>query len=123
MLSRRLVFASDEYYLLADRPFPPPATYEGFEMHEDGIGMARTLELELLGEKADATGRQEGFFVWADASTSTDAEPTPTPSPSPEPTCDPAERPNDQNCGCLIGPSGTICAGQVQNGMRSMPRR
>jgi putative radical SAM enzyme (TIGR03279 family) len=73
-LGRRLVFASDEYYLLADRPFPLPASYEGFDMHEDGIGMARTLELELLGEKADATGRQEGFFVWADASTSTDAE-------------------------------------------------
>ena len=73
VLGRRLVFASDEYYLLADRPFPPADDYEGFEMHEDGIGMARTLELELLDEKADATGRQEGFFVWADASTSTDA--------------------------------------------------
>lgn len=74
VLGRRLVFASDEYYLLADRPFPDPDTYEGFSMHEDGVGMARVLELELLGEKADATGRQEGFFVWADASTSTDAE-------------------------------------------------
>jgi putative radical SAM enzyme (TIGR03279 family) len=74
VLGRRLVFASDEYYLLADRPFPSPATYEGFDMHEDGVGMARTLELELLGEKTDATGRQEGFFVWADASTSSDAD-------------------------------------------------
>lgn len=32
------------------------------------------------------------------------ATPTPTPGASPEPTCDPAERPNNQNCGCLIGP-------------------
>jgi hypothetical protein len=36
--------------------------------------MARTFELELFGEKRDATGRQEGFFVWADASSSTDAD-------------------------------------------------
>jgi hypothetical protein len=36
-------------------------------MHEDGVGMARTFELELFGEKPDATGRQHGFFTWADA--------------------------------------------------------
>src|SRR3546814_10122471 len=63
---RRLVFAADEYYLLADRPFPASESYEGFPMHEDGVGMARTFELELFGEKADATGRQHGFFTWAD---------------------------------------------------------
>ncbi|MFZ6002651.1 MAG: DUF512 domain-containing protein [Actinomycetota bacterium] len=74
---RRLVFAADEYYLLAGRPFPASDTYEGFPMHEDGIGMARAFELELFGQKADAIGRQEGFFSWADASTSveTDYEP------------------------------------------------
>ncbi len=66
VLGRRLVFAGDEYYLLAQRPFPEADAYEGFPMHEDGIGMARTLELELFGEKADATGKQEGFFAWAD---------------------------------------------------------
>src|SRR4051794_18485351 len=49
VFGRRLVFAADEYYLLAQRPFPEPATYEGFPMHEDGIGMARTFELELSG--------------------------------------------------------------------------
>jgi NifB/MoaA-like Fe-S oxidoreductase len=73
-LGRRLAFAGDEYYLLAERPFPEPADYEDFAMHEDGVGMARTLELELLGAKPDATGRQQGFFAWADASSSTDAE-------------------------------------------------
>jgi putative radical SAM enzyme (TIGR03279 family) len=66
VLGRRLVFAADEYHLLAERPFPAAETYEGFPMHEDGIGMARTFELELFGEKADATGRQHGFFTWAD---------------------------------------------------------
>src|SRR5947208_1536277 len=29
-LGRRLVFAADEYYLLAGRPFPAPDAYEGF---------------------------------------------------------------------------------------------
>ena len=74
VLGRRLVFAADEYYLLAHRPFPAADTYEGFPMHEDGIGMARTLELELLGAKADATGVQRGFFDDADATTSIGTE-------------------------------------------------
>jgi putative radical SAM enzyme (TIGR03279 family) len=66
VLGHRLVFAGDEYYLLAERPFPEADTYEGFPMHEDGIGMARTLELELFGAKDGATGTQAGFFSWAD---------------------------------------------------------
>ena len=66
VLGRRLVFAADEYYLLADRPFPDAATYGGFPMHEDGIGMARAFELELLGECHDPLGVQPGFFSWVD---------------------------------------------------------
>jgi putative radical SAM enzyme (TIGR03279 family) len=66
VVGHRLVFAADEYYLLGARPFPEADAYEGFPMHEDGIGMARTLELELFGQKADATGKQDGFFSWAD---------------------------------------------------------
>jgi putative radical SAM enzyme (TIGR03279 family) len=56
LLGRRLVFAADEYYLLADRPFPASDTYEGFPMHEDGIGMARTFELEFTGQSLDGAG-------------------------------------------------------------------
>ena len=70
-LGRRVVFAADEYYLLADRPFPAAQTYEGFPMHEDGIGMARTLELELAGATDEVTGVQRGFFAAADGSGST----------------------------------------------------
>ncbi|MGQ0830388.1 MAG: DUF512 domain-containing protein [Microthrixaceae bacterium] len=66
VLGHRLVFAADEYYLLASRPFPSAESYEGFPMHEDGIGMARTLELELFGDKQDATRPRDGFFAWAD---------------------------------------------------------
>src|SRR3954468_7537397 len=47
-LDRRLVFAADEYYLLAGRPFPHADTYEGFPMTEDGIGLARLLEEQLV---------------------------------------------------------------------------
>lgn len=66
LLGRRLVFAADEYHLLARRPFPEAATYEGFAMHEDGIGMARTFEAELLGLAEGATGPRAGFFSWVD---------------------------------------------------------
>ena len=75
VLGRRLVFAADEYYLLAGRPFPSADTYEGFPMHEDGIGMARTFELELHGDVAASTGPAAGFFSWVDAGPTDDYEP------------------------------------------------
>jgi hypothetical protein len=65
-LGRRMVHAADEYYLLSGRPFPPADTYEGFPMHEDGIGMARTFELEFAGLAEAPTGTQAGFFAWVD---------------------------------------------------------
>ena len=65
-LGRRLAFAADEYYVLAGRPFPPAEAYEGFPMHEDGIGMARALEVELRAESDDPLGVQPGFFSWVD---------------------------------------------------------
>jgi putative radical SAM enzyme (TIGR03279 family) len=43
VLGRRMVFAADEYYLMADRPFPGADDYEGFPQHENGIGMAAAL--------------------------------------------------------------------------------
>lgn len=66
LLGHRLVFAADEYYILAERPFPSADDYEGFPMHEDGIGMARTFELELTGAVDSPTGTQSGFFAWVD---------------------------------------------------------
>jgi NifB/MoaA-like Fe-S oxidoreductase len=69
VLGHRLVFAADEYYLMTGRPFPAAETYAGFEMHEDGIGMARTFEMEFHGQAETATAPQSGFFAWADATT------------------------------------------------------
>ncbi|MCB0971330.1 MAG: DUF512 domain-containing protein [Acidimicrobiales bacterium] len=66
VLGRRLVHAADEYYLLADRPFPPAETYEGFAMHEDGVGMARTFERDFAEGTVAGTGPRAGFFAWAD---------------------------------------------------------
>ena len=66
MLGRRLVFAADEYYLLAGIDFPHPEAYEGFAMHEDGVGMAATLQMEFLGQTQDTTGTRAGFFAWVE---------------------------------------------------------
>ena len=91
VLGRRLVFAADEYYLLAGRSFPEAGTYEGFPMHEDGIGMARAFELELVLEREDPLGVQPGFFSWVDGAPAEGyrtgrLSPTPTPAvPGPVP--------------------------------------
>ena len=66
-LGKRMVYAADEYYLMAERPFPPAERYDGFPMHEDGIGMARTFEAEFLGHTHEATGVRRGFFAAVDA--------------------------------------------------------
>ena len=69
-LGRKLVYVSDEYYLLAERPFPALAAYDGCPQHENGIGMARTFEAEvraaLAGDDVAATGPRSGFFAWVD---------------------------------------------------------
>ena len=65
-LGRRVAHAADEYYLLAQRPFPPASAYEDFAMHEDGVGIARTFEAEFRGEVSQATGPASGFFAWVE---------------------------------------------------------
>jgi len=66
-LGKRMVYAADEYYLMAKRSFPHADRYDGFPMHEDGIGMARTFEAEFHGRTDDATGVRRGFFAAVDA--------------------------------------------------------
>ncbi|MEO7369437.1 MAG: DUF512 domain-containing protein, partial [Ilumatobacteraceae bacterium] len=66
-VGHRMVFAADEYYLIAGRAFPDEASYGDFSMHEDGIGMARTFEMEFTGRVQTPTGPQAGFFAAADA--------------------------------------------------------
>jgi putative radical SAM enzyme (TIGR03279 family) len=71
VLGRRMVFAADEYYLMAGWPFPEAEEYEGFPQHENGIGMARTFFAEVEAALDGHPSRVEvphrgGFFQWVD---------------------------------------------------------
>jgi putative radical SAM enzyme (TIGR03279 family) len=57
-LGQRLFFASDELYLVAGEPLPETAAYEGFDQHENGIGMIRAFHDEL---EATELGRRASF--------------------------------------------------------------
>ncbi len=81
LLGRRLVFASDEYYLMAGRPFPEAEAYEGYPQHENGIGMVRAFEAAFGGDAGAAHGVRPGFFAWVDG-----APPAGYRSPRAEPT-------------------------------------
>ncbi len=65
-IGRRMVFAADEYYLMAGRPFPAAHTYEGFPQHENGLGMARAFEAAFGGDEQAALGVRPGFFAAVD---------------------------------------------------------
>lgn len=70
-VGRRMVYAADEYYLMAERPFPPAATYEGFPQHENGLGMARAFEAAFGGDEHAALGVRPGFFAAVDGAPAT----------------------------------------------------
>lgn len=67
LLGRPLVHAADEYYLMAQRPFPSKETYGDTPMYEDGIGMAAMFASEFAGEVEEGIGTEAGFFAWVDA--------------------------------------------------------
>jgi NifB/MoaA-like Fe-S oxidoreductase len=56
--------------VLAQRPFPDPADYEGFPQHENGIGMVRAFESDVVaalrGDQVAGMGPRTGFFAWVD---------------------------------------------------------
>lgn len=43
----RLVYASDEFYLMAGIPIPPAEKYEGFPQIENGVGLIASMEEEF----------------------------------------------------------------------------
>jgi len=82
VLGRRLVFASDEYYLMAGEPIPEAEDYEGYPQHENGIGMVRAFAQSFAGDADSAQGVRPGFFAWVDGAPPAGyraprAEPTP----------------------------------------------
>ncbi len=67
-LGHRMVFAADEYYLLAGRDLPVAAHYEGYPQHENGIGMARAFTESFARPTAAGPGGvRHGFFASVDA--------------------------------------------------------
>ena len=67
-LGRRLVYAADEYYLLAERSFPTATSYDEFPQHENGIGMARAFVDSFANPTADGPGGvRHGFFASVDS--------------------------------------------------------
>jgi putative radical SAM enzyme (TIGR03279 family) len=67
-LGRRMVFAADEYYLLAGRDFPSARRYDGYPQHENGIGMARSFAASFERPAGRGPGGvRHGFFASVDA--------------------------------------------------------
>jgi putative radical SAM enzyme (TIGR03279 family) len=59
-LGRRLAYAADEYYLVAERPFPALGTYGAVAQHDNGIGMARAFEASFTGQELDGPEGEKG---------------------------------------------------------------
>lgn len=46
--NRRFVYASDEFYVIAERELPPYENYEDFSQIENGVGLVRMFEKQLV---------------------------------------------------------------------------
>jgi putative radical SAM enzyme (TIGR03279 family) len=70
ILGRTMVYLADEYYLMAERPFPELAHYAVDEQRENGVGMAASFTDEvrraLAGENVEGVGPKSGFFAWVE---------------------------------------------------------
>jgi putative radical SAM enzyme (TIGR03279 family) len=67
-VGHRMVYAADEYYLLAGRELPSAGSYDGYPQHENGIGMARAFaDAFTLPDGAGPGGVRHGFFASVDA--------------------------------------------------------
>jgi len=66
LVGHKMVFAADEYFLMAGEPFPALTDYGDCDMHEDGIGMAATFATEFLNDSASETAPRRGFFASVD---------------------------------------------------------
>lgn len=55
----RLVYPSDEFFLLAEKPMPDYAYYGDFAQYENGVGMWTSLETEFTEEMAEYHGEAQ----------------------------------------------------------------
>lgn len=65
-LGKRMVYASDEYYIVAGKELPEYASYDDFSQHENGIGITRAFEKSFHGDSDAAFGVKSGFFAWVE---------------------------------------------------------
>ena len=65
-LGRRMIYASDEYYLLAGAELPPYESYGDFSQHENGVGITRAFERAFQGGAGEVHGVKQGFFAWVE---------------------------------------------------------
>ncbi|HKH88239.1 MAG TPA: DUF512 domain-containing protein, partial [Acidimicrobiales bacterium] len=121
-LGRRLVYAADEYYLSAGAPFPPAEEYDGFVQHENGIGMARAFEADLLGVSSGGmvgmAGHTTGFFQWVEGAPAEGYR-------APRTEADPAGVSADGAAfsGSVLGVGGSATATAVASPIRLGPSR
>jgi len=61
----RMVFPSDEFFLIAERELPPMEYYEDFPQYENGVGMLRSLidEFEKALDLADWDGSERHISI------------------------------------------------------------
>ena len=60
-VGRRLVYASDEFYLIAGRSLPDLDSYGDLAQHENGVGLARGFEARFRGDRNAPEGGPGGF--------------------------------------------------------------
>lgn len=53
LCGKRLLYASDEFYIMAEKEFPPYENYEDFPQLENGVGMISLTEDEFMTEIED----------------------------------------------------------------------
>jgi putative radical SAM enzyme (TIGR03279 family) len=116
-LGRRLVYAADEYYLIAGRPFPATARYDGFPQHENGIGMARAFAAAFGGDEGAAFGVKPGFFAWVDGAPAAGYRADRT-GPDTTRTSGPD---GDRPVAVITGEYGAMVLGPLLAGLRSAP--
>jgi len=58
-----LVHASDEWYILAEKPLPEEDSYDGYLQLENGVGMLRLLMTESRERLSQLTGQMQGSGI------------------------------------------------------------
>ena len=59
----RMIHASDEWYLLAGLPLPEEEQYEGYPQIENGVGMIRSLDVEVDEALEELTGDDRTYML------------------------------------------------------------